>query len=55
MISFCTQNHMFTGGVLMHAADIILIVDDAEINRTILSEIFKGEYSLLEAADGEAA
>lgn len=39
----------------MHAADIILIVDDAEINRTILSEIFKGEYSLLEAADGEAA
>lgn len=30
----------------------ILIVDDIEINRVILSEIFKEDYEILEAADG---
>lgn len=35
--------------------DKILIVDDIEINRVILSEIFKTDWKILEAADGEAA
>lgn len=33
----------------------ILIVDDIEINRMILTEIFKDEYNILEAEDGEEA
>lgn len=33
----------------------ILIVDDIEINRVILSEIFKEDYETLEAADGRRA
>ncbi len=32
----------------------ILIVDDEEINRMILANIFDSEYGILEAADGEA-
>lgn len=35
--------------------DIILIVDDAEVNRALLSNIFVEQYSILEAADGEEA
>lgn len=33
----------------------VLIVDDEEINRTVLKEIFKFEYDTLEAANGEEA
>lgn len=33
----------------------ILIVDDSEINREMLSEILKDDYSILEASDGEEA
>jgi len=33
----------------------ILIVDDIEINRVILAEIFKDEYTILEAGDGDEA
>lgn len=33
----------------------ILIVDDEEINRTILAEMFQDEYMTLEAADGKEA
>ena len=33
----------------------ILIVDDADINRGILGEIFEERYEILEAADGEEA
>lgn len=33
----------------------ILIVDDIEINRMVLTEIFKDEYNILEAGDGEEA
>ncbi len=33
----------------------ILIVDDVEINRAVLAEIFKEEYDILEAAGGEEA
>lgn len=33
----------------------ILIVDDIEINRSILAEIFKSEYNIIEACDGEQA
>lgn len=33
----------------------ILIVDDSEINRTILEEIFRTEYEVIEAESGEAA
>ncbi len=35
--------------------DIILIVDDVEMNRAILSEIFKDHFVILEAADGQEA
>ena len=33
----------------------LLIVDDAELNRDILKEIFKGQFEILEAVDGEQA
>ncbi|MDO4165952.1 MAG: response regulator [Eubacteriales bacterium] len=33
----------------------ILIVDDVEINRAILSEIFKSDYNIMEAEGGEQA
>lgn len=33
----------------------ILIVDDAEINRELLKDIFEDEYSILEARDGQEA
>lgn len=33
----------------------ILIVDDNEINRGLLREIFEGQYDILEACDGEEA
>lgn len=32
--------------------DTLLIVDDSELNRVILSEIFSGTYKIMEAADG---
>ncbi|MCL2821007.1 MAG: response regulator [Oscillospiraceae bacterium] len=35
--------------------DIILIVDDVEINRTILREILQDDYSIVEAANGHEA
>lgn len=33
----------------------ILIVDDIEINRAVLAEIFKDDYEIIEAGDGAAA
>ena len=33
----------------------ILIVDDSEINRMILSEILKNDYDIIEADSGEKA
>lgn len=33
----------------------ILIVDDQEINRVILAELFKDEYEIVEAENGEEA
>lgn len=33
----------------------ILVVDDIEMNRVILSEIFKEQYEVIEAADGQQA
>ena len=33
----------------------ILIVDDSEINREVLKEIFKEEYTILEAENGKSA
>lgn len=33
----------------------ILIVDDMEINRAILTEVFKDNYNIIEACDGEQA
>ena len=33
----------------------ILIVDDIEINRTLLAEIFRNEYTIIEAEDGAEA
>ncbi len=35
--------------------DLILIVDDADINRELLKEIFEEQYDILEARDGEEA
>lgn len=35
--------------------DKILVVDDADVNRIILKEIFKEQYEVLEAADGQEA
>ncbi len=35
--------------------NIVLIVDDVEINRDILAELFSSEYVVLEAAGGEEA
>lgn len=34
---------------------IILIVDDVELNRAIISEVFKNEYAILEAENGAQA
>ena len=33
----------------------ILIIDDAEVNRTILSNIFKGDFHVLQATDAKGA
>ena len=33
----------------------LLIVDDVELNRAILSELFCGEYDVLEAENGKKA
>lgn len=35
--------------------DAILIVDDMELNRAILCEVFRGEYEILEAENGKEA
>lgn len=39
----------------MKKENTILIVDDIEINRAILSEIFDSDYNIIEACDGEQA
>lgn len=39
----------------MGKRDILLLVDDMEINRIILREVFKKEYHILEAENGEQA
>lgn len=39
----------------MNKKQIILIVDDEETNRAILAQLFKDEYSILEAENGEEA
>ena len=39
----------------MRQRDTILIVDDMEVNRVILSGLFQEEYHLLEAENGEQA
>ena len=36
----------------MQKKKTILIVDDIEINRAILAEIFKEDYEIIEAVDG---
>lgn len=33
----------------------ILIVDDEEVNRAVLAEMFREEYEILEAEDGQKA
>ena len=39
----------------MNKKDTILIVDDMELNRALLRNIFEDDYNLLEAEDGEQA
>ena len=34
---------------------LVLLVDDAEMNRVILKEVLRGEFGILEAADGQEA
>lgn len=41
--------------IQMNKKKTILIVDDVEINRTILAEIFKDEYRIMEAGNGVQA
>ena len=33
----------------------ILIVDDSEMNRSLLSDMLEDEYEIMEAADGDEA
>ena len=40
-------------GAIRQEKQQILIVDDSEMNRTILSEILKSDYRIVEAANGE--
>lgn len=40
---------------MMTKRDTILIVDDMEINRSILCSVFEKEYNILEAENGEQA
>ena len=35
--------------------NILLIVDDVELNRMLLRNVFEGEYNILEAENGEQA
>ena len=35
--------------------NILLIVDDVELNRMLLRNVFEGEYTILEAENGEQA
>ncbi|SFT83865.1 diguanylate cyclase (GGDEF) domain-containing protein [Selenomonas sp. GACV-9] len=39
----------------MDAKPVMLIVDDVEINRVVLSQFFQDEYAIVEAADGQEA
>ncbi|MCD2493113.1 diguanylate cyclase [Lacrimispora sp. NSJ-141] len=39
----------------MDKRDILVIVDDMEVNRAILREVFQSEYRILEAENGEQA
>ncbi len=39
----------------MHKNKTLLIVDDIELNRMILTEVFKDEYRIVEACNGEQA
>ena len=39
----------------MEDKPIMLIVDDTEINRVVLSQFFQDEYRILEAVDGKEA
>lgn len=42
-------------GEVEHMRNTILIVDDIEVNRAIIKEIFKNEYNVAEAENGEEA
>ena len=37
---------------IQFTADTVLIVDDSELNRAILKEIFKESYEIMEAENG---
>ncbi len=39
----------------MNSKNTILVVDDVELNRAIISEIFKDEYNIIEAENGKEA
>lgn len=42
-------------GAMMQTCNTLLLVDDMQINRTILCALFEGEYEILEAEDGAQA
>lgn len=52
----CTKKRKNTGGgVKGFMRKDLLIVDDVELNRELLKELFRGQYELLEAENGEEA
>ncbi len=48
-----SENGQIVIGKINNDKQKILIVDDSEMNREILSEILKSDYHILEASDGE--
>ena len=47
------MDRQITERQIQFTADTILIVDDSELNRAILKEIFKDSYEIMEAENGQ--
>lgn len=50
-----TKDQSPKGGCAVHKKKALLIVDDVELNRALLSEAFNGIYAILEAENGQEA
>ena len=53
--SVVTDGDMADGELLQSSKPLLLIVDDAEMNRAILTEMLKNDYDIVEADCGQAA